>query len=72
MKDLEPRQAPGVFLEVSRVYVCTLCLHMCVLAPHNRDQDDRGLKPARAKSLQDLISKITNTKRAGGVTQGVD
>jgi hypothetical protein len=29
------------------------------------------LKPAQANSLQDPILKISNTKRAGGVAQGV-
>jgi hypothetical protein len=37
----------------------------------DRDQEDRGLKPAQAKSLQDCILKIPNTKRAGGVAQGI-
>jgi hypothetical protein len=37
----------------------------------SRDQEDHGLKPARANSSQDPISKIPNTKRAGGVAQGV-
>jgi hypothetical protein len=36
-----------------------------------RDQEDRGWKPAWAKSLWDPISKILNTKRADGVAQGV-
>jgi hypothetical protein len=35
-----------------------------------RDQEDGGLKPAQANSLQDPISKIPITKRAGGVAQG--
>jgi hypothetical protein len=35
------------------------------------DQEDRGSKPAQANSLQDPISKIPNTKKAGGVAQGV-
>jgi hypothetical protein len=29
----------------------------------SRDQQDRGLKPASANSMQDLISKIINTKK---------
>jgi hypothetical protein len=29
------------------------------------------LKPARANGLQDPILKIPNTKRAGGVAQGI-
>jgi hypothetical protein len=37
-----------------------------------RDQEDRGSKPAWANSSQDPISKILNTKRVGGVAQGVD
>jgi hypothetical protein len=36
-----------------------------------RDQEDCGLKLAQANSLRDPISKIPNTKRAGGVAQGV-
>jgi hypothetical protein len=36
-----------------------------------RDQEDCDLKPAPAKSLRDPILKIPNTKRAGGVAQGV-
>jgi hypothetical protein len=36
-----------------------------------RDQEDLGLRPAQANSLQDLISKIPNTKRTGGVAQVV-
>jgi hypothetical protein len=35
-----------------------------------RDQEDRGSKPAGANSLQDPISKISITKRAGRVAQG--
>jgi hypothetical protein len=34
-----------------------------------RDQENGGLKPAWENSLQDPISKIPNTKRAGGVAQ---
>jgi hypothetical protein len=34
-------------------------------------QEDCSSKPTRAKSSQDPISKILNTKRAGGVVQGV-
>jgi hypothetical protein len=37
----------------------------------SRDQEDCGSKPARANSSRDPISKIPNTKRAGGVAQGV-
>jgi hypothetical protein len=37
----------------------------------SRDQEDWGLKPAQTNSSQDPISKIPNTKRAGGVDQGV-
>jgi hypothetical protein len=36
-----------------------------------RDQEDYGSKPVWANSLQDPISKIPNTKRAGGVAQSV-
>jgi hypothetical protein len=36
-----------------------------------RDQEDRSLKPAQANSSQDPIFKILNTKRAGGMAQGV-
>jgi hypothetical protein len=36
-----------------------------------RDQEDCGSKPAGANSLGDPISKIPNTKRSGGVAQGV-
>jgi hypothetical protein len=35
-----------------------------------RDEEDHGLKPAQENSLQDPISKIPITKRAGGVAQG--
>jgi hypothetical protein len=35
-----------------------------------RDEDDHGLKPVQANSLQDPISKILITKRAGEVAQG--
>jgi hypothetical protein len=33
------------------------------------DQEDCGLKPAQANNPRDPISKIPNTKRAGGVGQ---
>jgi hypothetical protein len=36
-----------------------------------RDQEDCSLKPAKANSLQDPISKNSSQKRAGGMTQGV-
>jgi hypothetical protein len=36
-----------------------------------REQEDHSSKPAWANSLQNPISKIPNTKRAGGVAQGV-
>jgi hypothetical protein len=36
-----------------------------------RDQEDQGSKPAWASSSRDPTSKIPNTKRAGGVTQGI-
>jgi hypothetical protein len=37
----------------------------------SRDQEDQGLKPAQASSLQDPILKKTHHKnRAGGVAQG--
>jgi hypothetical protein len=35
------------------------------------DQEDCSSKPSWANSLKDPISKIPNTKRAGGVAQGV-
>jgi hypothetical protein len=36
------------------------------------DQEDRGLKPVPANTLQDPISNIPNTpKRAGRVAQGI-
>jgi hypothetical protein len=35
-----------------------------------RDQEDCGSKPVQANSLQDPISKISTTKRAGRVVQG--
>jgi hypothetical protein len=35
-----------------------------------RDQEDHSLKSAQANSLQDPVSIIPNTKRAGGVAQG--
>jgi hypothetical protein len=34
-----------------------------------REQEDLGLKPAQANSLQDPISKASNTKRASGLAQ---
>jgi hypothetical protein len=37
----------------------------------SRDQEDHGSKPAWANSSQDPILKIPNTKRTGGVAQGV-
>jgi hypothetical protein len=36
-----------------------------------RDQEDHGSKPAQANSSQDPVLKIPNTKRAGGVAQGL-
>jgi hypothetical protein len=36
-----------------------------------RDQKNHGSKPTRANSFGDPISKTSNTKRAGGVAQGV-
>jgi hypothetical protein len=36
-----------------------------------RDQEDCSSKPAQGNSSEDPISKIPNTKRAGGVAQGV-
>jgi hypothetical protein len=36
-----------------------------------RNQEDFSLKPAPANSSQNPIWKIPNTKRAGGVAQGV-
>jgi hypothetical protein len=36
-----------------------------------RDKEDCSLKPVQASSSRDPISKILNTKRAGGVAQGV-
>jgi hypothetical protein len=36
-----------------------------------KDQEDLGSKPVQANSLQDLIAKKPNTKRAGVVTQGI-
>jgi hypothetical protein len=36
-----------------------------------REQEDRGSKPAQTNSSQELISKILNTERAGGVAQGI-
>jgi hypothetical protein len=36
-----------------------------------RDQEDHGSKPAQANSSPDPISKIPNTKKTGGVAQGV-
>jgi hypothetical protein len=35
-----------------------------------RDQEDHGLKPAQANSLQDPILRKPLTKKAGGVAQG--
>jgi hypothetical protein len=37
----------------------------------SRNQEDWGSKPAQANSSQDPVSKKPNTKRAGGVAQGV-
>jgi hypothetical protein len=36
-----------------------------------RDQEDHGSKPAQANSVRDPILKIPNTKRVGGMAQGV-
>jgi hypothetical protein len=36
-----------------------------------RDEEDLSSKPTQANSLRVPILKITNTKRAGGVAQGV-
>jgi hypothetical protein len=36
-----------------------------------RDQEDHSLTQAQANSSRDPISKIPNTKRAGGVAQDV-
>jgi hypothetical protein len=36
-----------------------------------RDQEDRSSKPGQPNSSQDPISKILNTKRAGGVAHGM-
>jgi hypothetical protein len=36
-----------------------------------RGQADHGSKPAWINSLRDPILKIQNTKRAGGVVQGI-
>jgi hypothetical protein len=35
------------------------------------DQEDHSSRPARANSLQDLISKISRAKWTGGVAQAV-
>jgi hypothetical protein len=46
--------------------------HACIPSySGGRDQEDHSLKPAQANSLRDSISKIPNTKRAGGVAQGI-
>jgi hypothetical protein len=37
-----------------------------------RDQEDHGSKLAQANSLQDPISKISNTESAGGVAEGLN
>jgi hypothetical protein len=37
----------------------------------SRDQEYHSLKLAQANSSRDTISKIPNTKRAGGVVQAV-
>jgi hypothetical protein len=37
----------------------------------DRDQEDHGSKLTRANNSRDPISKIPNTKRTGGVAQGV-
>jgi hypothetical protein len=36
----------------------------------DRDQEDRGSKPAQANSLRDPILKNPSQKRAGGVAPG--
>jgi hypothetical protein len=36
-----------------------------------RDQENCSLKPVWANSSQDPVLKISNTKKAGGVAQGV-
>jgi hypothetical protein len=46
--------------------------HACNLSyPGGRDKENCGLKPPQTNSSQDPIWKILNTKRAGGVAQGV-
>jgi hypothetical protein len=42
-----------------------------ILATQEAEQEDHGLKPAGANGSQEPISKIPNTKRTGGVAQGV-
>jgi hypothetical protein len=37
-----------------------------------RDQEDQGLRPARANSLQNPFLKIPNIKMAGGVAQMIE
>jgi hypothetical protein len=42
-----------------------------VIYSGGRDQEDCGSKQAQANSWRDSILKIPDTKRAGGVVQGV-
>jgi hypothetical protein len=49
-----------------------LIAHACDPSyPGGRDQGDHGSKPAQANGSQELILKTFNTKRAGGMVQGV-
>jgi hypothetical protein len=63
---------PWVFLSASFFELSTnKCLLSWVLVAHtcnpsysgDRDQEDRGSKPAQANSLQDSILKIPNVKK---------
>jgi hypothetical protein len=54
------------------LYGWALVAHTCNPSySGGRDQEDHNLKPGQANSSQDPISKIPNTRRIGGVAQGV-
>jgi hypothetical protein len=57
--------------EVENMHQRALVTHTCNSSfSGGRDQEDRGLKPGH-NSSRDPISKILNTKKSGGVAQGV-
>jgi hypothetical protein len=58
----------GKIFKCSRVLVAHACNPSC---SEGRNQEDQSSEPAQANSSRDPISKIPNTKKAGGVAQGV-